>query len=116
MKDKKAMLIIKVEESEDGFDISSSFKGNVIVRMGMVKYARMQLFEMEEINRKEAADNSNKKKKDKDKMKDKILMYRWEGDKKWHEYKDNTPTMKVDDYKVGRIYTVEYKVVERDNK
>jgi len=46
--------------------------------------------------------------------KEKILMYRWEGDTEWKEFKEDLPTMGIKDYKVGKIYTVEYKVIERE--
>lgn len=43
----------------------------------------------------------------------KILMYRYQGDTEWLVYNNGEPVMVLDDYKIGRIYTVEYKVIEK---
>ena len=51
-------------------------------------------------------------------MKKKVLMYRWEGQTEWKEYPEGDPDkiMETENYEVGRIYTVEYKVIEVDKK
>ena len=48
-------------------------------------------------------------------MNEKVLMYRYKGDKKWLEYIDGEE-MEIDDYKVGKVYKVEYKVIEKEKK
>ena len=47
-------------------------------------------------------------------MKKKVLMYRWSGDNEWKEYKDDASIMELDDYIIGNIYTVEYKVIKKE--
>ena len=49
-------------------------------------------------------------------MKERILMYRWEGDTEWKEYTKKATASELEEYEIGRIYTCEYKVIERDNK
>jgi hypothetical protein len=42
---------------------------------------------------------------------EKVLMWREQGDTEWEEYNEASP---LDDYEVGKIYTYEYKVIERE--
>ena len=44
-------------------------------------------------------------------MKEKILMWREQGDMEWNEYEEASS---LDEYEIGKIYTYEYKVVERE--
>lgn len=42
----------------------------------------------------------------------KVLMWREQGDTEWEEWKEAGD---LDDYEVGKIYTYEYKVIERED-
>jgi hypothetical protein len=48
-------------------------------------------------------------------MDNKQLMYRWSDDEDWQEYKDGEP-MEIEDYEIGKVYTVQYKVIEVNNE
>ncbi len=44
---------------------------------------------------------------------EKVLMWREQGDTEWNEYIINKE-LDVERFEVGRIYTYEYKVIERE--
>ncbi len=47
-------------------------------------------------------------------MKKRVLMYRCQGDTEWKEYTEEVTASELEDYEVGRIYTYEYKVIEKE--
>ena len=53
-KNQKAILIIKIEEDENGFEVSGNMSGDLITRLGMVRMAEMRLSHMRIFNMKEA--------------------------------------------------------------
>ena len=46
----------------------------------------------------------------------KVLMWRQVGSEDWTVYDDDSEIMELDDYEVGKVYTYEYKVIEREAK